>query len=76
MQTTFLNVLAGIHNAKAVVGGSISVNGQVMTGDKIRRISGFVHQVRPSVCSCARCPPPDFRGNTLMPTRHGAVATR
>ena len=44
-KTTLLNVLAGYAKGDASVSGTISINGEAVDGDKIRRISGFVHQV-------------------------------
>ena len=44
-KTTFLNVLAGHAKGGAAVTGSIAVNGEECDGEKMRRISGFVHQV-------------------------------
>lgn len=49
MQTTFLNVLAGHSTGAATVSGEILVNGEPTDRDKMRKISGFVHQVRASV---------------------------
>jgi hypothetical protein len=46
MQTTFLNVLAGYQTSQAAAEGEISVNGERVDGSKMRRISGFVHQVQ------------------------------
>lgn len=46
-KTTLLNVLAG-HATKggATVSGSVAVNGEECHGEKMRQISGYVHQVR------------------------------
>ena len=45
-KTTFLNVLAG-HATRGVaaVAGSITINGEECSGEKMRQISGYVHQV-------------------------------
>ncbi len=45
---------AGNTGGGATVSGSISVNGEECSGQKMRRISGFVHQVgRAVVKACA-----------------------
>ncbi|KAG2442858.1 hypothetical protein HXX76_002937 [Chlamydomonas incerta] len=43
-KTTLLNVLAGFYKAQDKLTGDILVNGKPVTKEKIRRISGFVHQ--------------------------------
>ncbi|PNH12086.1 ABC transporter G family member 1, partial [Tetrabaena socialis] len=46
-KTTLLNVLAGFarsNGGQNVVQGGIAVNGTPVSGDKMRKISGFVHQ--------------------------------
>ena len=61
-KTTFLNVLAG-HATRggAAVTGSITINGEECYGEKMRQISGYVHQVSsrvfPPHCSPLAVPP-------------------
>ncbi|MEW5318451.1 MAG: hypothetical protein WDW38_009672 [Sanguina aurantia] len=43
-KTTLLNILAGHVGGAASVTGSISVNGETITPERMRLISGFVHQ--------------------------------
>ncbi|MEW5318453.1 MAG: hypothetical protein WDW38_009674 [Sanguina aurantia] len=43
-KTTLLNILAGHVGGAATVTGSISVNGETVTPERMRLISGFVHQ--------------------------------
>ncbi|MEW5304769.1 MAG: hypothetical protein WDW36_007357 [Sanguina aurantia] len=43
-KTTLLNILAGHVGGAASVTGSISVNGETVTPERMRLISGFVHQ--------------------------------
>ncbi|PNW85044.1 hypothetical protein CHLRE_03g169300v5 [Chlamydomonas reinhardtii] len=43
-KTTLLNVLAGFYKAQDKLTGDVLVNGKAVTKEKMRRISGFVHQ--------------------------------
>ena len=61
-KTTFLNVLAG-HATRggAAVTGSVTINGEECYGEKMRQISGYVHQVSSCFCLTAllwQCCPP------------------
>lgn len=43
-KTTFLNMLAGFTKGKVTITGDIKVNGETLTVERMRTISGFVHQ--------------------------------
>ena len=52
-KTTFLNVLAGhaANKGNVSVTGSVTINGEECYGEKMRQISGYVHQVSARVFS-------------------------
>ena len=66
-KTTFLNVLAGhaANKGNVSVTGSVTINGEERYGEKMRQISGYVHQVSARV-SPPHCSPLDGTSATLL----------